>query len=100
MIDAEKWRDVVRIIEDESQLEEFPSRARQAFDSRAYSRYKGALTAYTNAQTKANEKRLVTCTREYVSLLNLLTAHQLTPAQEEAEERLKAICPGYMGGRV
>lgn len=92
MIEPAKWRDAVRIIEDEVQLDESPSRARLAYESRAYSRYKGALTAYTNTPTKANEKRLVTNTRNYVDLLNVLAAQIPTPEQWAAEERLKALC--------
>lgn len=92
MIEPAKWRDAVRIIEDEVQLDESPSRARLAYDSRTYSRYKGALTAYTNNPNKANEKKLVAATRNYIDLLNVLAAQIQSPGQWEAEERLKALC--------
>lgn len=100
MINAEKWRDAVRTVEDEIQLDEKPESARLAYESRAYSRYKGALTAYTNTQSAGNEKRLVTCTREYISLLKLIAAQIKSPAQWAAEERLKALCGGYEEGRI
>lgn len=100
MIDPAKWRDAVRIIEDEVQLDERPTSARTAYDSRAYSRYKGALTAYSNNQTPGNEKRLVKATRSYVELLNILAAQVPNRQQCEAEERLKALCGGYEEGRV
>lgn len=100
MIDAEKWRDAVRTVEDELQLDEKPECARLAYESRVYSRYKGALTGYRNNPTPTAEKRLITSTRSYMELLKVMAAQIQSPRQWAAEERLKALCGGYEEGRV
>lgn len=100
MINADKWRDTVRTVEDELQLDEKPERARMTYESRAYSRYKGALTGYRNNPTPTTEKRLISATRSYMELLKVMAAQIQSPEQWAAEERLKALCGGYEEGRV
>lgn len=102
MIITDQWRDMVRIIEDELQLDENPSAARLAYESRAYQRYKAAITAHRNDPSTKNEKRLVTTTRNYVAYLNIIeeTFKFRDPDAWAADEREKALCGNYEEGRI